>query len=83
MTGMGIDPATGQVAPVGQGGPQQGGGQVNSAGGPGVNSASGVQATAPAFIDDPDVKNLYQELNTLVSGTKIPQVRNPSNPKND
>lgn len=92
LTGAGIDPATGQIvppgaAPGGQGGPQKSNGavgqKVQSAGGPGVNSASGVQSSPPAFMDNKEVQQIYQQLNTLAAGTKIPQVRNPSNPKKE
>ena len=85
-TGMGIDPQTGQIAPP-EGGPAgspgSGGQQVNSAGGPNVNSAgqSGGVTTAPPFIAQQGVKEIYQELNTLAAGTKIPQVRNPAKEK--
>jgi hypothetical protein len=82
LTGGGIDPATGQVAPPegqpGQGGQSAQGQQVRSAGGPGVNSTSGVQTKPPSFLDDKEVQGLYQQLNTLAAGTKIPQVRNPA-----
>ena len=50
---------------------------VPSAGGPGVNSASGVQPTTPPMLDDPGVQDIMQRINTISQGTKIPQVRNP------
>lgn len=53
-------------------------GQVQSAGGPGVNTAAGVQPPAASpFGGDPDVEDLFNQLNTLAQGTKLPQVRNP------
>jgi len=92
VTGQGgVDP-DGVSAPPGAGAPPGGGDPsggpggapgVPSAGGPGVTSASGVQTSAPAFLDDADVKDLYNQLNTLAAGTKIAQVRNPANPKED
>lgn len=71
LTGMGPD---GQ--PMQDQGP--GGGGVTSAGGPAVNTASGVQPPpAPALAPGPEVAGLFEQLNTLAQGTKIPQVRNP------
>lgn len=57
---------------------------IASAGGPDVNSASGVQpAGPPNFANDPDVKNLMNELTTLTAGTKLPQIRNPLKGQDD
>lgn len=57
---------------------------VASAGGPGVNSASDVQPGGqPSFMNDPDVANLYNQLNTLAQGTKLAQVRNPLKGQDD
>ena len=53
-------------------------GGVQSAGGPGVNSASDVQGTQmPTIADNPEIKNVMEQLSTLAGGTKIPQIRNP------
>lgn len=63
-------------------GQDQGG--VQSAGGPGVNSASDVQAAPPPVdMNDPGIKNLYDRLTTLTQGTKLPQIRNPLKSPND
>jgi hypothetical protein len=60
-------------------GPAPGGdaGGVSSAGGPGVNTAAGVQAPPPQFADTPEVQSIMNQLTTLAAGTKIPQRRNP------
>jgi Phage portal protein, SPP1 Gp6-like len=49
---------------------------VTSAGGPGVNTASGV-APPPTIGSDPGVKSLMENLTTIAAGTKQIQVRNP------
>lgn len=55
-----------------------GGQQVPSAGGPGVNSAPGVQPSVQPPVLSAEEQDLWKELTTLAGGTKIPQVRNPS-----
>ena len=61
-------------APEGAG-PEQPG--VASAGGPGVNSTTGVRAPGQGLTDGATVKDLMTQLSTIAGGTKIPQVRNP------
>lgn len=57
---------------------------VPSAGGPDVNSAAGQQPPGPPQPpNDEETNSLYQELNTLAAGTKIPQVRNPLKGQDD
>ena len=59
-------------------------GGVQSAGGPGVNSAGAVQPPAlPSIADNPEIKSVMEQLSTLAAGTKIPQVRNPLKGQND
>ena len=72
----GIDPMA-DGAPGGQ----QGG--VQSAGGPGVNSAGDVQPPAPNFADDPAIQDVMQQINTLAAGTKQIQTRNPMKDPSD
>lgn len=61
----------------------QGGGQVQSAGGPGVTGAGDVQQPPTQFADDPEVQNILQQITTLSQGTKIPQIRNPAKAPGD
>lgn len=71
MTGQGVDPQTGEVTTPGQqnGPPNSNGKQVPTAG--------SVNPPGPAFANNPEVQSVYQQMNQLVAGTKIPQVRNP------
>lgn len=80
-----IQMLSGQPAEEDPNAPGAGGGPaVASAGGPGVNSASEVQpGGAPSFMDDPEMKDLYNQLNTLAQGTKQIQVRNPLKGQDD
>ena len=52
-------------------------GGVTSAGGSGVNTAGAAQPPQVNPMDDPAMKNLYEQLNTITAGTKQVQVRNP------
>jgi hypothetical protein len=53
-------------------------GGVQSAGGPGVNSASGVQAPqVPPLMEESGMQDIMQRINTISQGTKAIQVRNP------
>jgi len=65
-----------------QGQPPPSSGGVTSAGGSGVNTASDVQAQKNP-MDDPEMQNLYQQINTLAQGTKQVQVRNPLKGQDD
>jgi hypothetical protein len=73
LTGLPPDGAEGGDTAAGQ----TPAGGVASAGGPGVNTASGVQPTTPPIANDPGIQDLMQRINTISQGTKIPQVRNP------
>lgn len=56
---------------------------VTSAGGSDVSTAGGVQPPQPNIMDDPEVQNLYQQINTMAQGTKQVQIRNPLKGQND
>jgi hypothetical protein len=77
----GISPTTGE--PVGEEGGSasttSAGPAVQSAGGPGVNTATATQpgSAMPNIFDNPETKDLLTRLSTLAAGTKVPQVRNP------
>ena len=80
LTGQTIGP-DGQAQPAGaEGAP---GPAVQPAGGPGVNSPSQVQPAGGPSLDDPELRDLFTRLNTMVAGTKLPQVRNPLNSPED
>lgn len=71
----GLPPGGAENAPPG-GQPAPGG--VQSAGGPDVNTAAGVQPPQlPEIANSPEMKSVMEQLSTLQAGTKIPQVRNP------
>jgi hypothetical protein len=56
---------------------------VTSAGGSDVSTAGGAQPPQPNIMDDPEVQNLYQQINTMAQGTKQVQIRNPLKGQND
>lgn len=78
----GIDPS----GDAGGGGEDSGSAQaggVTSAGGPDVNSAGDQPGRPQSMAMDPDVKDIYNQLNTLAQGTKLPQIRNPFSDPSD
>jgi hypothetical protein len=71
LSGVPTQPEDGQPGQQGQSG------GVSSAGGPGVNSATQVQAPEPSFLDPALMSSTMQQLSSIIAGTKQVQVRNP------